>query len=432
MFLPSPRLPTSRAMPAKITMSNQQRYSCIMCGRCCRRFHVLLRPAEIDRLKALDWGDEPDVPTDFVVTIHGFPYFRRQPDGGCVFLGQDGACRMHRRFGFDQKALTCRGYPFNIVSTFPGEVSVLARMDCPAVLQNHGTPIREQRRDIEKLVQELRFGDGFSPAQLNGLLRPTVEMIINAARQLLQDVSLTITDCVSCLRALAERTKKLGHTFLNDGNTMQEVMPSLLHSIRSVLDDRSCLDLNATERAYFRQWLCLYWRRDEEVLDRSIKTRLARAAHTAAAIAGFGNARHFGQEHPDLPLRRVQMFNPPQNVLDDDSIWEPYRRFLDVRLECCQFFGPAYYDVSFFTGLEALCLTYPITLAAARCHAAANNRTTLAQDDVNYAVAMLDHCHGRSPALQFKACRQTEQMFIHADRFHRLLFALAKPWKRKT
>ena len=164
VFLPSPRLPTSRAMPAKITMSNQQRYSCIMCGRCCRRFHVLLRPAEIDRLKALDWGDEPDVPTDFVVTIHGFPYFRRQPDGGCVFLGQDGACRMHRRFGFDQKALTCRGYPFNIVSTFPGEVSVLARMDCPAVLQNHGTPIREQRRDIENSSKNFVLATAFPGA----------------------------------------------------------------------------------------------------------------------------------------------------------------------------------------------------------------------------------------------------------------------------
>ncbi len=415
-------------MPPKITISNRQRYSCILCGRCCRRFHVLLRPAEIDRLGALDWGDERDVPADFAVTIHGFPYFRRQPDGACVFLGQDGACRMHRRFGFDQKALTCRGYPFNIVSTFPGEVSVIARMDCPAVLQNHGTPIRDQRHDIEKLVQELHFGDGFSPAQLNGLLRPAVELITGTARQLLQDASLTMTDCIGCLRALTERTQKLGHAFLNDINTMPEVMPSLLRSIRASLDDRPRLDLGAAERAHFRQWICLYWRRDEEMLDRSLQTRLTRAAHTAAAIAGFGNAHHFGQEHPDLPLRHVQLFDPPGHVLDDDAIWEPYRRFLDVRLECCQFFGPAYYDASFFTGLEALCLTYPITLAAARCHAAAGKRTTLAREDVDYAVAMLDHSHGRSPALQFQACRRTERMFIEAGRFHRLLFALAKPW----
>jgi Fe-S-cluster containining protein len=416
-------------MPPKITISSLQRYSCILCGRCCRRFHVLLRPPEIERLAAFDWGDEPDVPADFVVTRNGFPYFQRQADGACVFLGRDGACRMHRRFGFDQKALTCRGYPFNIVSTFPGEVSVLARMDCPAVLQNHGTPISEQRQDIEKLVREMQFGDGFSPTQLNGLLRPAVELLTGAARQLLQDTSLNMTDCICCLRGLAERARKLGATFLNDLDTMREIMPSLRRSVQANLEDRPRLGLGAAERAQFRQWLCLYWRRDEEMLDTSLKTRVARAAHTAAAIAGFGNPRHFGQEHPDLPMRQVRLFEPPDRFLADDTAWEPYRRFLEVRLECCQFFGPAYYDTGFFTGLDALCLTYPVTLAAARCHAAACERATVTLADVHYAVGMLDHCHGRSPALQFQTCRRTEQTFAEANRFHRLLFALAKPWR---
>ena len=55
----------------KVYISRRQNYSCIMCGKCCRRFYVALRESEIRRLDALDWGRESGVPDDFVKKIHG-------------------------------------------------------------------------------------------------------------------------------------------------------------------------------------------------------------------------------------------------------------------------------------------------------------------------------------------------------------------------
>ncbi|NLZ62203.1 MAG: YkgJ family cysteine cluster protein, partial [Lentisphaerae bacterium] len=176
----------SAATP-KIQISRRQRYSCLQCGLCCRRFHVLLRPEEIERIRSLPWPDsDKALVQDFWHSINGFPYFRRQENGACIFLTDAGVCLMHQRFGFDCKALTCRGYPLNLVSTFTGEISALARMDCPAVLRNEGPLLSESRRDIEALVSEMRFRDGFSRRQLDGLERPVIELL---CRVLLEEIA---------------------------------------------------------------------------------------------------------------------------------------------------------------------------------------------------------------------------------------------------
>ena len=74
----------------KIHIAQHQHYSCLLCGRCCRRFHVRLEKAECIRLANLDWQGEPN-PHDFTVTINGHEYFKRNADGGCVFLDEKGA-----------------------------------------------------------------------------------------------------------------------------------------------------------------------------------------------------------------------------------------------------------------------------------------------------------------------------------------------------
>ena len=164
-----------------IRIADKQNYACVLCGRCCRRFCVRITAEEAARLEALEWGDEPDVPRDFVDTLGGRTYFRRRASGGCVFLDEGtGGCRIHARFGFRPKALTCRGYPHNIVSTWPGEVSVVARLDCPAVQQNVGPPLTANRAMIQALVREMGIEGGFTPRQLAGLERATIEAITAA------------------------------------------------------------------------------------------------------------------------------------------------------------------------------------------------------------------------------------------------------------
>lgn len=408
-----------------IHIAQDQRYSCLLCGRCCRRFHVLLQEPEIQRLAALPWDEADQAPRDFHVKLNGYNFFRRRDDGACVFLDAAGVCSMHRRFGFDIKALTCRGYPFNFASTFPGEVSVLARMDCPAVLQNHGQLIREQRHDIEKLARELHFGKGFTPEQLQGLERRSVEMLRDHCQGIVRDDTLSSDGMALLLMAFAERMEKLGATFINDADTMRSVMPSVMANLKQELADVPQIGLGAYDRAYFRQWFTIYCRRDEEATDRGLRQRLRRALMIARIIAGGGNLRTFGKEHPDLLLRRASIFTPTRWQPSVPAAWDAYRRFLSARLDCLQFFGVSYYGAAFFTGLKALFLTYPLVLCAARIHAASQKRTQIQADDVMYGVAAIDHVHGRSPLLQYKAGRHLEH-FFSTERFPQLLCSLGK------
>lgn len=407
-------------LPYKIQIASQQRYSCICCGRCCQRFRVLLRPGEIERLEKLAWGDDKPYTGKFYETFAGFPYFKRQPDGRCIFQGDDGRCLMHKRFGFGEKALTCRGYPLNYVSTWPGEVSVLARMDCPAVLRNHGSLLSENRREIERLALELHFGGGFTATQLQGLCRPSIELICDSLRKQLQNPAAETGRLVVEMMLLVQRLERLGATFLNDHKTLEEVLPSMIEKARKDTAELLRPGLSAFSRAMFRQLLNAYCLRDEEMLDTGIQARVNKAWQICKNIFGGGNWRTFGQEHPNFPVREAKIFRKPDKTPPSPEIWETWRRFVSIRLECFQFFGFAYYQQPFFIGLKALLLTYPVALAHARVSAASQGRKELATADVEYAVASVDHCHGRSPRLKFKFSRHSENYFT-GERFPALI-----------
>ena len=404
----------------KIHIAQHQHYSCLLCGRCCRRFHVRLEKEECLRLANLNWQGEPN-PHDFTVTINKHEYFRRNPDGSCVFLDEHGTCRMHAKFGFNIKALTCRGYPMNIVSTFPGELSVLARMDCPAVLKDHGKPLTEQRQDIEKLVSEMKFGKPFTETQLCGLQRKTLESIRDFITKQLQDTSAPLPNRILAALSLLNACQKLGSVFLNDSKTMQEVWRNFNIKFKPATEFPKHDGLSAYSRTVFRTWLAAYCRRDEEILDRSLLSRLKLFKRNFMFIIGRGNWHELGWEHPDYSFAKAAVFKRANRPVEyHDNAWRPFMRFLLTRLECLQFFGVAFYETDFFMGLRALLKTYAHVLASARYHAISEGRDVIAEDDVFYAVLSIDHCHGRSPSLNFSSTRSNEN-FFSGDRFNALL-----------
>jgi Fe-S-cluster containining protein len=452
----------------KVHIARNQNYGCILCGRCCRRFQVRITDAEVTRLQALDWGSEVAVPQDFAHHIRGHSYFRRRSDGGCVFLdGESGACRMHARFGFAVKALTCRGYPHNVASTWRDEVSVVARLDCPAVQQHAGKPLEANRRQIERLVEELGTRGGFTVRQLEGLSREAVERLTRALVGLIEDHgSRTSPGALAyALFLAAERCRGLGASFLNDSATMETVLPSLLGGIRDDASARPAGRVGPLSKALFREWLAACCRRDEELVRPGLAVRLRRCAALGAYAFGVGSLRVMGQEHPDLSLRRAGLFAAGEGwEPSSPAAWEAFRRLLVARLEGPQFFGVAYYGEAFFTGLRALLQSYALVLAAARLHAAARVADSLASgspgdapglrrggggpphlhrqtsegrlasgataapqrleaEDVHYAVGAIDHSLGRSPLLQWKPWRHVEEYFCGA-RYGRLLNSL--------
>ena len=109
-------------MNGKLSIASNQRFRCIQCGRCCRRWHVAVSARDRARLEKLNWPASAEAPEKTFTQIKGHTYLAHTPAGECVFLDTEtNLCRIHRHFGESAKPLGCRIYPFNIASTFAGE-----------------------------------------------------------------------------------------------------------------------------------------------------------------------------------------------------------------------------------------------------------------------------------------------------------------------
>ena len=395
-----------------LQITENQNYGCIQCGRCCRRFHVLMSEDEAERIARLLKSRPNDLPTEFVTRIKGRPYFARRPNGACVFLDEEtGYCRMHSLFGFRQKALSCRGYPINIASTFEGEASAVARMDCPAVQQDAGEPLTSRREEIRGLARELGLNFEFSRRELEGMNREAVAMVCGVLLELLQDRTLPSPGAKAwALHDLVVRLEKM-REFAGDLETLAEVLPNLRRQACDEAQQRPAACLGWFGRATFRAWLGACLRRDTELVKPGIGPRVQRVWAMLRTTAGFGSFRPLGWEHPDSCLRRCSVFGAQSDASANDA-WRAYWRLLISRIETLQFFGVSYYEEPFFVGLKALALTYPLVLAAARHHSRSRGADRIEEQDVHYGVGAIDHTLGRSPLLQFGMWRTVESFFF--------------------
>ncbi|MDX9980045.1 MAG: YkgJ family cysteine cluster protein [Lentisphaeria bacterium] len=406
----------------KVHIAENQNYGCIQCGRCCRRFHVLMSEDEALRLGRLLASRPNDLPKEFVTRIDGKPYFARRPSGACVFLDEDtGYCRMHSLFGFEQKALSCRGYPVNIASSFPGEVSAIARQDCPAVQQNAGRPLTRQRREIEGLVEELDPQRPFTRRVLEGLDRKAVEAMVGLLVEIMRDETpVPPRQRAGTFRDVVVRLEKI-KDFANDPVALSEMLPNLLAKARAASGQRAEAGLSGFSRAVFRTWLGACLRRDTELVRPGVVQRVLRMWTMLQLTFGHGSLHRLGWEHPRTTLDQCPIFGA-QAEPSDDAAWASYRRWLLSRLEAYQFFGVTFYDEPFFPGLRALALTYPLVLAAARHHSRSRGANRIEEPDVHYGIGAIDHTLGRSPLMQYPPWRIVENHFF--TRWDKLLATL--------
>ncbi len=387
-------------------------YACLRCGRCCRRWYAPISREEAERLKSLDWSGEKELnlPEAFTVNIKGRTYLAHRENGDCVFLDPETyACRIHACFGSQEKPLGCRLYPLNLQRTFEGEVSVNLRFDCPAVQQQHGPALTAQNQpEVQTAVQLLQFPPAFDETDTAGLSCEAIELIVDGARQLLHRNDLGAGEKSLILMNYKRRLEGLGAAFLNDIGTMREVMPSFLDRTISQVHSKRFKRLKLISRMAFRQWLVLMFRRDEDIPQSGLLTRLGRGAASVKLTTGFGSLHAVGHVHPDYPLSHAPIFPSRGETryadveilarqgetaasADAGDPFSLYWRFFEARLETLQFFGPAVYGKSFFDGLRGLIQTYAVVLAAARYHAAARGNTELEESDVAYGVGVVDH-----------------------------------------
>ena len=391
-------------MAISLTLPTIQNWSCHNCGGCCRQHAIEVTEEERQRILSQGWRPDDGTPTgDALFDRHaGPPWAKRyrlahQADGACVFLNEQGLCRIHAKFGEAAKPLACRIYPYAFHPAGK-QVAVSLRFSCPSVVANRGHSMSQNRDEIKQLARAI-VPDGHErtpPPALNANARvdwPDVLRVIEAI-----DGTLTLADVPFAIKLqqvlfwlnLVEQSRfdKLSGARLTE--FLDIIRQAAAEEVALAQTVESPTPLGSVQ---FRLLTAQYARKDTAA-DLSAgwrgRWKLFRAA--MKFTRGIGNVPPLQSVFREVPFETLeQPFGFPAEC---EELWTRYFR---VKVQGLHFCGPAYYGVPLVEGFQSLALIFPATMWIARWLAASQNRTQLTTEDVSQALAISDHHHGYSP-----------------------------------
>jgi lysine-N-methylase len=393
-------------MPGALSLPTLQNWSCHSCGNCCRHHQILVTDAERQRILDQKWTDADGVPAgEGAFERAGGGRFRlaHKGDGACVFLDENNRCRIHAKFGEAAKPLACRVYPFVFHPTGERSFAVGLRYDCPSAAGNKGAPLKEQRRDLETLrdlVVPAEGGEGRKAPPVSAKERldwDDTMRIVRRLRAIVCDADDVVTLPTRLVHALFV-ADMLGKATFDKvrGERLDELLNTLAWAAphETVASAGQLEEPSGLAKAQFRLIVAQYAVRD--TLGQSgMGYRLGKA------LAGFKMARGKGRT-PDV---QDGMGHVPFAELEQPfdggkpAIERLMERYFDVKLSGMGFCGIGCHGMQVVEGFQDLALLYPVTMYLARWMARGRGETTVAVADVERAVAVVDHHHGRSPAM---------------------------------
>lgn len=135
-----------------------QNWSCHTCGQCCREYAVYITDAERAKIEKQGWAARPELgglpPVVREGWIFGKYRLNHRADDACVFLDDQGRCRIHAEFGEKEKPLACQLYPYVMIPT-GDHWRVGVRYACPSATANKGRAVSLQRGELTRYAAEL-------------------------------------------------------------------------------------------------------------------------------------------------------------------------------------------------------------------------------------------------------------------------------------
>ncbi|MEI6023023.1 MAG: YkgJ family cysteine cluster protein [Phycisphaerales bacterium] len=153
-------------LPIYIPKLQGQKYSCHGCGSCCRDFTVQLTDTDLQKLHEQGWKER--LGQEYVVQFRGHSWLKQTDDGACVFLGDNGLCKVHAEFGLEAKPLACQFFPF-MLSPNVRDTHVGISFACGSVVASKGADLESHRGDVRRM-SELLPASAPMPVQLQGKL----------------------------------------------------------------------------------------------------------------------------------------------------------------------------------------------------------------------------------------------------------------------
>ena len=351
----------------------------------------------------MDLGGRP------LFTPRGSDYkLAHKADRSCVFLGADGLCRIHAKYGSEAKPLACRMYPFRLIP-LGSQVRVDLRFDCPIVSANKGRPIAEHAADLRKL---LKVASANSDRQLAApplfgrvaMTWPQLVAITAAFERVLWDVSLDLTRRVTACINMSALLRDARIAELS-GNKLDEFLDEVASNVQqtAIGDALPRTQPHRIERAVFRQMITIHARYDQVGVREPM---LKRMATTLGMLAGRGTVPELREGFPRVEFAATErsMGTPSGDAA------AAIERYLHVHLTGMGFFGAAFYQRSYLDGLNALLLTYPMICWIARAFAAGDSLSAPDVSCIERSLMIVDHQHGVTPTMNMPVTRSRSDL----------------------
>lgn len=404
-----------------------QNWSCHNCSGCCRQH--LIEITEEERQKILDqqWTSNDGVPDGPVVVPHRSSLFRKSwrlahaSDGGCVFLNDDGLCRIHAKFGESAKPLACRIYPYALHPAGK-KVTVSLRFSCPSVVANLGKPVAENRSELKQIERMVvpENADRIPPPHISNREKldwPDTLKIVHSLEEIaLQEDSSTIVERLCRMLFVAGLIEEAKFDLIRGAR-----LGDFLDIISEAAFTQEFPETSQPAGVMLMQFrlLVAHYARKDTVADLSAgiagRWRLFRAATKFAS--GRGNATPLQDCFREVPFEAMeQSFGELPEEFDGILT-----RYLCVKLQGLHFCGPAYYDIPLVEGVRSLVLIVPVICWIARWLAASDGRVIWTVEDLSKAMTIADHHHGYSPIFGSSGFRRRVNMFARTNELTRLL-----------
>lgn len=400
-----------------------QHWDCHGCTHCCQEYQINVTDEERSRIEAQGWDQDAALAGTPLFVRVGAWWSRRfalnqRPSGACVFLNEQGRCRIHERFGAEAKPLACRLYPFMLIPAGK-EWRVGLRFSCPSAAANRGQPAAEHRLDFQAREFAQQTGvrpDAVAPPPLrpgqqvdwSDLVRFTETLL-----GLLEDRRLPFERRLRQGLALA-RICRQAHFEKVSGPRLAELLDLLARSVDGEVPDASALQPPSwIGRVLFRQTVAFYTRRDhgpQRGLHRSQRTLLPTAAWRF--VRGRGPVPRVHAALPDITFEQIEQTPSAMTPAVDQTLERYYR----VKVASMQFCGATHFGLPFWDGFEGLALTLPVILWLMRALPEPSREQAAAR-----AIEIVDHNFGFFSALGGVRQRLAQKILVQRGELERLM-----------
>lgn len=382
-----------------VVLNREENWDCHQCGYCCRGSLVPLSREDVERLRSQKWDEQPEFRNTRIMVANrssSSPFrLAHRSDGSCVFLGNNGLCRIHSQLGGHAKPTICQTFPLQLVPHEKQAVLTIRRA-CPSAAADLGSPTTHHLPFIKQLVREHRLkAESIPPPFMKwGESRnwKTVRSVLEAAGELLCDQRYPpVRRLVHALQfaSLLERakTKRLSdHQVVELAQTLVECVPE---ESKPFFDQRQIP--KGYSKVLFRLMAVDCARLHPECRHQSKWSARFQLSKIAWKIVrGVGTTPLVDKKFPIVNFDEIEK---PLGAMPPE-IYLPLSRFIETTSSSFLYALADRRGWSVLQSIRGLALLFPVGLWLLRW--LSQGRTPMVQDMLNIVVA-LDRSQGYEP-----------------------------------